>query len=749
MIVLKVKRSQNHWLLFIPIWLMTGFALGTETLMGPVRWLADTSQRMGWPKSSEKGLVIFMMITLVAVSFWISLWFIRNISASKKRHVRLGIPLLLLLVSFGSLYFWLDPRNVNISSPLADMTTADAQYTFGSFPDKDKLQRLKDEGFTAVISLLHPAVVPFEPKLLEDEKRTTAEVGIELIHLPLLPWVGGNQDSLEKLKALVETGKGKYYVHCYLGKDRINIAKRIIENTKEGVKINAQRAEAGMRDIRDVVYFERGKIYPLEGEVFVTPYPTDEEFFAYILNGSIKKVVSLMDPEKERDVSWIKRERNALEEYRVPFEVFPVTSVKYNPQRVLRLAHKIKSYPKPVLVHGFSSPSYRTEAFIAAFRYDLPPLAPSLFDSRMEGGKVQIIAPNIAIGPRPTGPEFGSYLHRRGIRNFAYLGEPDSAEARRDRQITQEAGYSWQIFPPYSASDELYDSLAEGGPWFLYGPYLSSIQEKLTDHLRSSLVRRIDAKKARATREGEKNIPAVFRNFVKSAIPSGRLVILLGPFLLLYTALGAAWAGRLRMKKVQVAYTRKIFHFYIFTMAGILHLTGGLPAVVLFGVIASGCVFYALLQGDNHPFYEAMARPKDAPHRSFFIIVPLATTAVGGLLSSLFFRQFAYLGYFVGGWGDAVGEPVGAKWGNLRYKVPSLLGVSATRSLEGSFAVLIAGSLVAFLGLSAVGTPFSQAVYVALACGTAGAIVEAISTHGMDNLTIQIAAAGMAYLLLG
>ena len=203
------------------------------------------------------------------------------------------------------------------------------------------------------------------------------------------------------------------------------------------------------------------------------------------------------------------------------------------------------------------------------------------------------------------------------------------------------------------------------------------------------------------------------------------------------------------MKKVKTAYTRKIFHFYIFTMAGILHLAAGLPAVVLFGGIVSGCVFYALIRGDNHPFYEAMARPQDAPHRSFFIVVPLVTTALGGVLSNLFFTQFAYLGYFVGGWGDAVGEPVGAKWGNHRYKVPSLLGVSATRSLEGSLAVLMAGSLVAFLGLSAIGLPFSQALYVALACGAAGAMVEAISTHGMDNLTIQLAAAGMAYLLLG
>ena len=160
------------------------------------------------------------------------------------------------------------------------------------------------------------------------------------------------------------------------------------------------------------------------------------------------------------------------------------------------------------------------------------------------------------------------------------------------------------------------------------------------------------------------------------------------------------------------------------------------------------CVLYATYRGKNFPFYEAMARPTDEPHRTFYIIVPLITTAMGGGITNLFFGEFAYVGYLVGGWGDAVGEPVGTRWGKHRYKVPSLLGIKATRSLEGSFAVVLVGSVVAFLGLFAVGFPITNAVYVALACGIAGALIEAISTHGLDNLTIQVAAAATAYFLL-
>lgn len=238
--------------------------------------------------------------------------------------------------------------------------------------------------------------------------------------------------------------------------------------------------------------------------------------------------------------------------------------------------------------------------------------------------------------------------------------------------------------------------------------------------------------------------------FLYTAFPDLKSILIWSPIFFLYTAIGAAFSGWLRMRKdVRTAYTRKIFHFYIFSMAGIIHLTLGFPFVVLFGIVVCLWVLFAVFRGDNFPFYEAMARPQDAPHRSFFILVPMITTGLGGALANLFFPAFAYIGYFVCGWGDAVAEPVGAKWGKHRYRVPSLLGVSATRSLEGSASVFLAGTLVAFLGLSWGGLSIVQALYGAFICGAVGTAVEAISSHGLDNLTIQVAVAGAAYLLFG
>ena len=242
----------------------------------------------------------------------------------------------------------------------------------------------------------------------------------------------------------------------------------------------------------------------------------------------------------------------------------------------------------------------------------------------------------------------------------------------------------------------------------------------------------------------------VIPEVVWAFLPPLRLVLLLTPLAALYGAAAAWFSGWLRVERgVRAPYTRKVFHFSIFTMAGVIQLVWGLHGVVVYGSVIALMVLYAVWRGDGFPFYEAMARPTDAPRRSFFIIVPLITTALGGVTSNLFFLQFAFVGYLVGGWGDAVGEPVGTRWGRHRYKVPSLAGVPATRSLEGSAAVLTAGALAAFLGLWAMGLPLQTALGVGLACGAGGALVEAFSSHGLDNFFVQVTGAGIAYLLLG
>ena len=232
-------------------------------------------------------------------------------------------------------------------------------------------------------------------------------------------------------------------------------------------------------------------------------------------------------------------------------------------------------------------------------------------------------------------------------------------------------------------------------------------------------------------------------------IPDARTAAILVPAAAIYTILAAWLAGWLRTRRgVRAPYTRKIFHFTIFTMAVVVHLVFGTAGVAVYGSVVALGVVYATLRGDGFPFYEAMARPTDAPHRTLFILVPLATTAIGGVLANVFTGDFAMVGYLVAGWGDAVGEPVGTRWGRHRYRVPSLAGVPATRSLEGSGAVLLLGTIAATAVLLAWGHDAQTALLVGAACGLAGALTEAVSTHGLDNLTVQVVAAAVASWLL-
>lgn len=233
-------------------------------------------------------------------------------------------------------------------------------------------------------------------------------------------------------------------------------------------------------------------------------------------------------------------------------------------------------------------------------------------------------------------------------------------------------------------------------------------------------------------------------------IPDVTTALIVAPLTLMYASAAAAFAAWLRVQRgVRTPYTRKAFHFITLTAAMAVQLVWGLPGVVVFGSVISALVLFAVWRGDGFGFYEALARPTDAPRRTLFILVPLFTTALGGMLSNLLFPAFAHVGYMVVAWGDAVGEPVGTRWGRHRYSVPSIGGVRATRSLEGSAAVALAGGLAALLALLASGVAGAHALGAAAAIGAAAALVEAVSHHGLDNLTLQVAAAGMAAALLG
>lgn len=238
-------------------------------------------------------------------------------------------------------------------------------------------------------------------------------------------------------------------------------------------------------------------------------------------------------------------------------------------------------------------------------------------------------------------------------------------------------------------------------------------------------------------------------NIFAKFVPDIATAALLVPVGLFAAGLAGALAGWMRAKRgISTPYTRKTFHFVIFSAAAGVHLWKGPAGVAVFGSAVALVVVYAVARGEGHALYEALARPSDAPHRTLFILVPLATTALGGVAANLLSPGYGFVGYLVAGWGDALGEPVGTRWGRHRYRVPTLAGVAASRSLEGSAAVLAGGLAAAFAGLLLAGVEPGPALRAAALAAAAGAAVEAVSSHGLDNLTVQAAAALVAGLAL-
>jgi phytol kinase len=240
--------------------------------------------------------------------------------------------------------------------------------------------------------------------------------------------------------------------------------------------------------------------------------------------------------------------------------------------------------------------------------------------------------------------------------------------------------------------------------------------------------------------------------FFADNFPSWHTLLIGGPPSLAWAYLCLHLAGRLKRDRGwRTGYTRKVFHFLIFTSVALIQWRWGTAAVCLFGGATTLVIFYAVWRGAGHVLYEAMAREKDAPRRTYYIVAPYLATLAGGLAGNILFGPFALFGYLVTGLGDAIGEPVGTRFGRHTYAVPSIGGVPARRSLEGSAAVFAASVVAIALGMAlwpGVTWSASHLILVPLLAG-ACMLLEAVSPHGWDNAVMQVVPSFLALLVFG
>jgi protein tyrosine phosphatase (PTP) superfamily phosphohydrolase (DUF442 family) len=334
-------------LTFLFLWLCWGFTLGTILLLGPMRWTVDYGRKQSWAEGLERTTVIGYIAVLIIVSLLLAFFSMKLLFKQSTSGVIKGIAVALPVIGIAvSVYVFLHPEWVN-SEVSSKEETVSAHFGVGPYPELKKMYELQAEGYTAIISLLHPAVVPFEPSLLEKERNNAKEVGLEFIHIPLLPWISENQQSIDSLRQLIKNGKGKYYMHCYLGKDRVNAAARIVkQENREMQDYGVAKKESGLLDKE----FERGPVVELEKDVYLAPLPTKEEYLDVVVE--FQQVVSLSDLKNEEAKKRNNEEQQWLKPYNIPFKVFDVSAATSKAQ-MQEVVKQVKAMPKPIFIHGF------------------------------------------------------------------------------------------------------------------------------------------------------------------------------------------------------------------------------------------------------------------------------------------------------------------------------------------------------------------------------------------------------------
>jgi hypothetical protein len=250
------------------------------------------------------------------------------------------------VVAAGVVFFAMLDNDLLAAAGQLGQQSADKGHrlVFGPYPDADKLAELEDEGYDGVIALLSPKV-PFERVLLEQEEDNGKDVGIRVYSRPMLPWITGNEASLESIKALAAQEDKQFYIHCYLGKHRVDIVRQELE---------AGAPDPTEREVDLPYRFERGRVITFEGErIILGPYPTEEEWFEFVLRRDVDEIVSTLDPDNPDDAPWIEEERKIAEENDLKFTLMPLDSLSPDPDAVREVVRHVRDAEGKVYVHDF------------------------------------------------------------------------------------------------------------------------------------------------------------------------------------------------------------------------------------------------------------------------------------------------------------------------------------------------------------------------------------------------------------
>lgn len=210
-------------------------------------------------------------------------------------------------------------------------------------------------------------------------------------------------------------------------------------------------------------------------------------------------------------------------------------------------------------------------------------------------------------------------------------------------------------------------------------------------------------------------------------------------------ALVAVWLGVIlllaeglnRLMSVEAEVSRKVVHIgtgNVILLAWWLNIPAwiGISAGVISGIIALISYKFPILPSINSVGRKSLG--------TFFYAVSI------GVLIGCFWPinqpQYAALGILVMTWGDGLAAVIGQNFGRHRYEIWGI-----QKSWEGSLTMCLVSYLVSSLILFTVQGNIWQTWVISVIVAVMATAMEAFSKLGIDNLTVPLSSAALAFFL--
>ncbi|WP_338750783.1 hypothetical protein [Bacillus sp. FJAT-52991] len=395
----KNKSKYLHFSMWFILLSTFGVGGGILFLLFAVVPIEQVYADRGWSQYKIDGIMKYYVVGWVVFGFFVSFLYYRYIVKAKRYKWAYALLASSIILCCVSLYYFMNTGSGVVQGSQGEVEEGE-RFTFGPYPEENDMVALKEEGYDGIITLLNP-VLPIEKPLLEKEKKNAKEIGIELHSIPMLPWVGDNSDSIKEAKKLIKQDNKRYYVHCYLGRHRVDVIKQVInQELDQSYKVNFMQPTT----------FERGNLYHAHNQnILLGPFPTDEEWFTRIKRAEVTEIVSLLRPDQSE---WLDKEKQVAKEMNIQFTHFP-TSSSPSSEEIKEIGDYLLSRKEKVFVHGFNDPVpiEKLHAYVSWGKF-LP--------SVQNHESVRTIGARIMIGYPPTASE-RNRLSASGIESFVSI----------------------------------------------------------------------------------------------------------------------------------------------------------------------------------------------------------------------------------------------------------------------------------------------------------------------------------------